>query len=288
STASTASRDSSPSASCCLPHRFSTIAPAEPRRRRRPPYNPTHMRKRSSLGTVLVAGALLVSAGIAARAGQSGEQVANGRGLFQTRCADCHGIDGKGVHGPDLTVIFAAGATDDRVFQTIRRGVPGSEMPASNAPDAEIREVIAYLHSVAVRGSEADAGTNAANLANGERLFNTSCAACHRVNGRGGVLGPDLSRVGAARSRALLMQDIRDASAVIAPGYQAVTLTRNDGRQVRGTRKNEDAYSIQIMDTSEQLQGYRKSDLKTVVAEKKSLMQDFAAARVSNRDLADL
>ena len=29
--------------------------------------------------------------------------VTNGRGLFQTRCADCHGIDAKGVHGPDLT-----------------------------------------------------------------------------------------------------------------------------------------------------------------------------------------
>src|SRR5512140_3264892 len=76
--------------------------------------------------------------------------VANGRGLFQTRCADCHGIDAKGVHGPDLTVVFANGATDDRVFQTIRRGVPGTEMPASNAPDAEIRQVIAYLHSIAM------------------------------------------------------------------------------------------------------------------------------------------
>src|ERR1041384_3839174 len=77
---------------------------------------------------------------------QTPQDVANGRGLFQTRCADCHGIDAKGVHGPDLTVLFSAGgATDDRVFQTIRSGVPGTEMPASNAPDAEIRAIVAYL-----------------------------------------------------------------------------------------------------------------------------------------------
>src|SRR5689334_14348815 len=224
---------------------------------------------------------------LAGRVAAAQTDVASGRGLFQTRCADCHGIDAKGVHGPDLTVIFAAGATDDRVFQTIRRGVPGTEMPASNAPEGEIREVIAYLHSVSVRGSDADAAKSS-NLANGERLFNASCTACHRVNGRGGVLGPDLSRVGAARSRSLLTEDIRDASAVIAPGYQPVTLVRSDGQQIRGARKNEDAYSIQIMDTREQLQGYRKSELREIVAEAKSLMPDFPQARLSDKDLHDL
>src|SRR5207302_11114522 len=76
------------------------------------------------------------------------DEVARGRGLFQTRCADCHGIDAKGVHGPDLTVVFSNGATDARVLDTIRRGVAGTEMPASNAPDSELRAVVAYLHSL--------------------------------------------------------------------------------------------------------------------------------------------
>src|SRR3954471_7996539 len=105
-----------------------------------------HRRILCLLGVVLL-GARLAAA--------QANDVAVGTGLFQTRCADCHGIDAKGVHGPDLTVVFANGATDDRVFQTIRRGVPGSEMPASNAPDAEIRAVIAYLHSISVRVSDA-------------------------------------------------------------------------------------------------------------------------------------
>src|SRR5258708_39732311 len=107
-----------------------------------------------------------------AQGGQT--NAANGLGLFQTRCADCHGIDAKGVHGPDLTVIFANGATDDRVFQTIRRGVPGTEMPASSAPDDELRAVVAYLRTLSPSTNEAAAG----NITNGERIFASSCSSC--------------------------------------------------------------------------------------------------------------
>src|SRR4051812_42323800 len=148
-------------------------------------------------------------------ASAQGADVANGRGLFQTRCADCHGIDAKGVHGPDLTVLFANGATDERALQTIRGGVPGTEMPASNAPDPELRAIVAYLHTLTAKTDDVVVG----DVANGERLFKASCSACHRVNGLGGVLGPDLSRVGLGRSGALMTRDIREASAIVAPGY---------------------------------------------------------------------
>jgi alcohol dehydrogenase (cytochrome c) len=215
----------------------------------------------------------------------SQDEVTRGRGLFQTRCADCHGIDAKGVHGPDLTAVFANGATDGRVFDTIRRGVPGTEMPASNAPDQELRAIVAYLHTLSAGGAGGD-DVISGNVANGGRVFASSCSLCHRVNGRGGVLGPDLSRVGLSRSVTMLTRDIRDASAVIAPGYQLVTLVTADGTRVRGARKNEDAYSIQIMDTREELKGYLKSGLREVIAETRSLMPDFK--NVSDGDVRDV
>ena len=212
----------------------------------------------------------------------SQDEVTRGRGLFQTRCADCHGIDAKGVHGPDLTAIFANGSTDQRVLDTIRRGVPGTEMPATNAPDQELRAIVAYLRTLS---STSDNGVGG-NVANGSSVFATSCTTCHRVNGRGGVLGPDLSRVGLARSSALLTRDILDASAVIAPGYQPVTLVTADGTRVRGARKNEDAYSIQIMDTREDLKGYLKSGLREVIVETRSIMPDFK--NLSDGDVRDV
>ena len=226
----------------------------------------------------------LLAAGGALAQTPPGDAVAAGRGLFQARCSDCHGIDAKGVHGPDLTVVFASGATDDSVFRTIRRGVTGTEMPASNAPDLELRAIVAYLHTLNSAANEPASG----NVANGERIFSSSCAGCHRVDGRGGALGPDLSRIGASRSRALLTREIRDASAVIAPGYLPVTLVAKDGQRIRGARKSEDAYSIQFMDTRQRLQGYLKADLREVIAEKTSLMPNFTAERLKDGDLNDL
>jgi PQQ-dependent dehydrogenase (methanol/ethanol family) len=214
----------------------------------------------------------------------SGDGAARGSALFQLRCADCHGVDAKGVHGPDLTVLFANGATEDRVFGTIRRGVPGTEMPSSNAPDEEIRAIVAFLRTFVTASSPAARG----DVANGARLFSASCSTCHRVNGRGGVLGPDLSRIGAGRSRELLAREIRDASAAIAPGYQPVTLVTKDGQRVRGARKNEDAYSIQIMDMRQRLQGYVKAELREVINEKASIMPDFKADRLSDSALDDV
>src|SRR5215470_2661385 len=103
-------------------------------------------------------------------------EAARGAALFQLRCSDCHGVDAKGVHGPDLTVLFANGATEDRVFQAIRRGVPGTEMPSSNAPDDEIRAIVAYLRTFVT----APTGVVRADTAHGEQVFSASCSSCHR------------------------------------------------------------------------------------------------------------
>jgi hypothetical protein len=45
----------------------------------------------------------------------------DGARLYAVRCADCHGADATGVRGPDLTRVWARGAADDRVLQTIRQ-----------------------------------------------------------------------------------------------------------------------------------------------------------------------
>src|SRR5687768_6234150 len=73
------------------------------------------------------------------------ESIQAGRVLFELRCAECHGGDATGGLGPDLTVLRALGATDETLFQTVRRGRPGTDMPRSTAPDTEIWSILAYL-----------------------------------------------------------------------------------------------------------------------------------------------
>jgi mono/diheme cytochrome c family protein len=61
-----------------------------------------------------------------------------------------------------------------------------------------------------------------------------------------------------------------------------------DGQPIRGVKKNEDLFSVQIMDTRERIQGYEKDKVKAVVDEKKSAMPVFGPDRLSQADLDDV
>jgi putative heme-binding domain-containing protein len=214
--------------------------------------------------------------------------IKNGMALFRNRCADCHGVDARGVRSPDLTQIWASGRTDDGLFQTVRNGVPNTEMPANPAPrtsEQEIWQVLAYLRTLA---APAPTDPPRGNAENGQRLFRANCASCHRVNGTGGRLGPDLSRIGAARTRDAMVRRIRGAVEDFRPGYEPVTLTQPNGQTIHGVKKNEDLYSVQIMDTRERIQGYEKDTLKDVADDTKSAMPPFGTERLSQSDLDDI
>jgi putative heme-binding domain-containing protein len=204
--------------------------------------------------------------------------------LYRVRCGDCHGLDARGYRGPDLTTVLN-GMTDERLFQTIRKGVAGTEMPPSRSSDDDILQVIAYLRDL---GSAAEPIGPTGDVENGQRIFSSQCALCHRAAGRGGRLGPDLSRIGIARSRTALVREIRTPSEWMPQGYETVTVITSDGQKIRGTKKNEDAFSIQVMDVRERLQGYLKSKLRDVIYEKDSLMPPYGPERLSETDLNDV
>lgn len=60
-----------------------------------------------------------------------GAVVEQGAQVFSTRCASCHGPDGRGVIGPNLTDLYQLhGSTRLDLFTTVKNGVPGTAMPA--------------------------------------------------------------------------------------------------------------------------------------------------------------
>ena len=67
-----------------------------------------------------------------------------------------------------------------------------------------------------------------------------------------------------------------------------MTLVTRDGERIRGVRKNEDEFSIQIMDARERLQGYVKANLTAITVDKQSLMPVYGPDRLNDRDLDDL
>ena len=75
---------------------------------------------------------------------------------------------------------------------------------------------------------------------------------------RGRTPGPDLSRIGAARSRDAWSAESAARSKDFRPGYEPVTITPDNGQPIMGVKKNEDLFSVQIMDTRRAHPGLRE------------------------------
>lgn len=220
--------------------------------------------------------------------GQLSVAMREGASLFRANCSPCHGLDARGGgRGPDLTIgRWIHGGSDEAIFRTISQGVPGTEMPANPFEDSEIWAIVAYLRSVSGAAPSAVSGDATA----GEHLFfgKQKCANCHMVKGRGGHLGPDLSRVGAARSIAYLTESIREPNKELSLGYMdpnnhygipleydTVIVVTRDGRRINGVAKNEDAFTIQLLGEDDELHLLQKKDLAEVRHERRSLMPAY-------------
>jgi putative heme-binding domain-containing protein len=134
---------------------------------------------------------------------------------------------------------------------------------------------VAHLRSLGTAGA---AEVPRGSASHGEHAFWSTCGGCHRVGPRGGRLGPDLTRIGVTQSGDALRTSIRRASAAIAAGYQSVTLMTRDGTRIRGLRKAEDAFSVQIRHERTPA-GLPEGRSASVTKDAASLMPDYGPDR---------
>jgi len=214
--------------------------------------------------------------------------IAAGAELFARSCASCHLVESR---APSLaTGRFARGGEDDQIAQTIRAGVPGSQMPAFPALRTDaVWQLVAYIRSLSNAGPVAAGAGGGGDAVAGDAIFNGKggCAACHQVNARGGIVGPDLSAAG-TRSPEALRQAILNPGSPAASGRGGaaarpvvIVAKTRDGREIRGVRRSEDTFSVHIMDVSGQLHLLDKAALADVQYEDRSLMPGDYETRLS-------
>jgi cytochrome c oxidase cbb3-type subunit 3 len=231
------------------------------------------------------------------------QAVAEGQEIYNHACTGCHGYDGTaGERGPALG---ASGreylrTSDQELFDAIRKGIPGTMMPANGLAETDAWKVAAYIRSL--RGTAIDAPAKG-DVAHGEQIFwgKGHCGDCHMLRGRGGLLGPDLSNLAGRRK----LYSIRDAltkpehrvttdggrheiSLTPLASYQPVRIVTRDGKTFSGVLMNEENFSLQMLGSDNEIHMFERDELQQIVYEKKSSMPTDYDKRLTAEEFQDL
>jgi cytochrome c oxidase cbb3-type subunit III len=221
---------------------------------------------------------------------QSDRSIADGRQVFENRCAACHGIDGRGgERAPDIaTSAKTQRRSDAELVQIITSGIPSGGMPAFSTLDASTgRALVRYLRFLQGKtGSAALPG----NPQSGKAIFfgRARCSECHLAAGAGGFIASDLSSYGRARPA----EEIRDA--IVKPGQPSndsrgtVTIVTRDGQTLTGILRNEDNFSVQLQSLDGAFHLLMKSEVASVSRDRNSLMPADYGSTLSANELNDL
>jgi putative heme-binding domain-containing protein len=213
--------------------------------------------------------------------------VETGSRLYRNNCFACHGPEGNSIPGVDFRRgQFKRVSTDEDLFRVIVSGVPGTAMPPTAVNDGARLALAAYIRSM---HDSAASAIGSGDAARGQALLENegACLTCHRVNGKGSRVAPDLSEVGAIRTAEYLERSILAPNESVLPEHRTVRAVTRQGVVITGRRLNEDTHSIQLIDQEERLRSLDKSDLKEFAILTTSSMPSYQG-KFSPAQLADI
>ena len=129
------------------------------------------------------------------------------------------------------------------------------------------------------------------NVSAGRRVFfdsRTLCSKCHRMNGRGGRVGPDLSRIATAKTREQIIRSILHPSEERSPDYQGYKVLMVDGTVYQGTQFHYRGESADLRTTDGKWVRFKLEDAEDYRPLEVSLMPDDLHQLMSVEEFRDL
>lgn len=221
---------------------------------------------------------------------QSSPSTVAGRQAFESICASCHGLNGKGgERAPDIaTRPEIVKLSDNNLLGVLREGRPQAGMPAfRDLGTAKLSELLNYLRLLQGKRSQP---APAEDIGKGRELFfgKAGCSQCHMVRGAGGFIAPDLSDYGASHSA----DEIRDS--ILSPGKRPAfrkglaTVTTSEGQALSGFVRNEDNFSLQLQSMDGSFHLLEKSGLREFRMDARPLMPSDYDSRLSKAELDEI
>ena len=218
------------------------------------------------------------------------ESVVEGKRIFSTTCAACHGLDGRGgERGPDVAgKLEVQRLSDQDLLRIVQDGKAGTGMPSFGSLGwPQVQAVVRYLRNLQ---GQIPAEKMPGDPARGRVLFfgKAECSQCHMAKGEGGFIAGDLTRYAGLQSADNIRGAITDSNKNLDPRQRAVVVTTRDGRTQAGVARNEDNFSLQMQTIDGSFHLFKKSELRSIEYQPRSLMPADYGSRLSRQQLDDL
>ncbi|MFO0946016.1 MAG: PVC-type heme-binding CxxCH protein [Planctomycetota bacterium] len=162
------------------------------------------------------------------------------------------------------------------------------------AKDAVVRDKAATLFASSTSGGRAEIVSRygpATSLSGkpdaGRSLFQKNCSTCHRSEGRGPLVGPELTGL-ATKTPAQLVVDILDPNREVLPNYVSFVAVTKDGEIRTGLLASESDNAVTLRKAEGATETLLRSELEEFRATGRSLMPEGFEQNMSLQDLADL
>lgn len=216
---------------------------------------------------------------------------AQGKSVFESRCAVCHGLDARGgEHAPDIARSSTVrNLSDDALLDLIHKGIPQRGMPGFN--DLGKEDGQALIAHVRLLQSQSEGGPSMGrgrgDRTHGQVLFSgkAGCSVCHAMGGHGQFTAVDLAGYG---------QDHRGGeiiAAILNPAGRregVATAVAVDGRNFSGTIRNEDNASLQLQDADGRFYLLMKSSLTSIDRRPGTAVHIDYGHKLSSTEIDDL
>lgn len=121
----------------------------------------------------------------------------------------------------------------------------------------------------------------------GHALFTKHCAACHRLHGEGGTVGPELTHANRA-DRDYLLVSVIDPSAIIRKEYLAYTAETRDGRRVTGVITAQTPATVTLTNSKAEPVSLRRDEIESLRESPVSVMPEGLLTGLKPQELRDL
>jgi putative heme-binding domain-containing protein len=138
-----------------------------------------------------------------------------------------------------------------------------------------------------VRRFNNDLRAGPGNARAGRELFTKHCAACHRLNGEGGAVGPDLTHANRS-DRDFLLVSLVDPSAVIRKEYLSYTAETHDGRLVTGVMTAQSPTTVTLTNAKAEATTLKRDEITSLRESPVSLMPEGLLTPLKAQELRDL